>query len=520
MSHALFTRSDSMTLGRLIAFVVAVSAACGTPGCDRTGAGEAMPLAGPGQAAVDSATALNVLLVTIDTLRADHLGCYGYSRATSPRIDALAAKGTLFEHCLVQWPKTGPSLASMLTSTYGSTSGVMRTTLEIKVPLNYDLLPELFKAGGFATFGVVANLSLSEKFQYNQGFERFFVQNGSQSSAGHVTPKAIDLLAARDPARPFFAWVHYLDPHAPYCQGRKYVDGFRSDELYQRTAGPVLKVEPKAIDAAAADARFNDIGMVPAYAYEKDYEQLRDYVAAYDSDIRYLDDQLGLLLDWMQGKGLLDRTIVVVTADHGEGLGGHNYFFEHGRLPYDDCARVPLIVVHPQWAPRRVAAPVALLDLAPTLADANGLRPGWQFEGQSLLPWLAAGAPADQARPVFVESGYATLFDLSVRRGRWKLIRFGEKWVVDLIGAKKYELYDIETDPLETNNLLDAHDLAPQHDAIFTQLRDELDAYADAAYSKTTPDPSGVELTEEERKRMIELGYAKDGASAVGEEHR
>jgi len=469
----------------------------------------------PSVAPVEPAEAHNVLLVTIDTLRADHLHCYGYERQTAPQIDALAAKGTLFEQCSVQWPKTGPSMASMLSSTYGSTSGVARKTLKFKVPLHYELLPELFREAGFETFGTVANLSLSEKFQYDQGFERFHVHPGDESTGNRVTDKAIEQFSSRlDPARPFFAWVHYLDPHAPYQQGREYLGGFRRDELYKRTAGEVLAVDPKALDPSVSSPPNNDIGMVPAYAHLDFAKELRDYVAAYDADIRFLDDQLGRLLDWMAGKGLLERTIIVVTADHGEGLGGHDYYFEHGRLPYDDCARVPLIVVHPKWAPRRVSEPVALMDLAPTLLEDAGIRTGWQFEGQSLLPWLAAGAPPDSARPVFIESGYAEKFEVSIRRGRWKLICFGEKWVANLIGASKYELYDVVADPLETRNLVD------EEPDVAAELRELLDAYAKSAWSKRPPDPSGVDLTPEERAELKRLGYADDGDEGEQDEDR
>jgi arylsulfatase A-like enzyme len=250
--------------------------------------------------------------------------------------------------------------------------------------------------------------------------------------------------------------------------------------------------------------------MVPAYAYLNFATELRDYVAAYDADIRFLDDQLGRLLDWMTSRGLLERTVVVVTADHGEGLGGHDYYFEHGRLPYDDCARVPLIVVHPHWPARRVAEPVALMDLAPTLLDDAGLRPGWQFEGQSLLPWLAAGAPNESARPVYVESGYAKKFDVSIRRGRWKLICFGEKFVADLVGASRYELYDIVADPLETRNLAD------DEPEVRAELQELLDAHAAEAWSKRPPDPSGVALTAEEIAEMERLGYVGDGGDGDG----
>lgn len=453
-----------------------------------------------------------MLLVTIDTLRADHLSCYGYARKTSPCIDALAAQGTLFEQAIVQWPKTGPSMASLLTSTYGSTSGVMRETLKIKVPLHYQLLSELVQDAGWNTLGVVSNISLSDKFQYHQGFDRFVVHAGDACRGDAVTNRAIELLEGRDAQKNFFLWVHYLDPHAPYVPPRRHIEPFLNDEMWKADTRSPLPLDPRILDPTAPAPAMNDLGMVPSYAYfparypwVKEKDQLRNYIAAYDGDIRYLDEQFGKLLDFMNGKQLLANTIIVLTSDHGEGLGEHDYYFEHGRFPYDDCARVPLVIVHPDWEPRRVASPVALLDVAPTLLDLLALQNGWQFEGQSLRPWLAAGATSAAARAVFTESGYTKEFDVAVRRGQWKLIKIGSLKTAALLTGKKYELYDLEADPGEMNNLVD------QETEIFERLKEELDAFVDEAYAKTPPDPEGVELSEEERAQMEALGYADGG---------
>ncbi len=529
-----------MRLGRLPLFAAGALLLAG--GCSPTKAGTATPdesaaterkdastVAAPPQARpagqrlaspehlTPAPAPLNVLLITIDTLRADHLSSYGYSRPTTPCIDRLAAQGTLFENCLVQWPKTGPSMASLLTSTYGSTSGVMRETLKIKVPLHYDLLPELLQRAGWNTLGVVSNISLSEKFQYHQGFDRFVVTPGTESRADTVTERAKELLASRDPAKNFFLWVHYLDPHAPYIPPKRHLELFVGDADWKAGSAAPMAIDPRVQNPAAAAPEQNDIGMIPAYAYfparypwVKEKDQLRNYIAAYDGDIRYLDEYLGKLLEWMNSQELLSRTVIVLTADHGEGLGGHNYFFEHGRFPYDDCAHVPLVVVHPDWAPRRVAAPVALMDVAPTLLDLLDVQNGWQFEGQSLQPWLDSGAPSDLARPVFVESGYTKEYDVSIRRGKWKLIKIGSQKTAALLSGKKYELYDVAADPGETKNLIE------DEAAVFEALREELDLFVDAAYAKTPPDPEGVQLSDEERKQMDALGYTDDGTEDRG----
>jgi len=526
------SRPDSMALRRLLTLLLAGASV----GCSRSGGGSAAATgpAAASEAAVQGAEvpappparrappdALNVLLITIDTLRADHLSCYGYARKTSPCIDALAAQAVLFEECLVQWPKTGPSMASLLTSTYGSTNGVMRRTLDIKVPLHYDLLPELMQRAGWNTLGVVSNISLSEKFHFDQGFDRFAVHAGDQCRADAVTTRATDLLAERDTSKPYFLWVHYLDPHAPYVPPRRHIEPFLGDALWQADARPPLPVDPRVADPAAPAPENQDIGMIPAYAHfparypwvkQSDKDQARNYVAAYDGDVRYVDEHVGKLLDWMMAADLLRTTIIVLAADHGEGLGEHDYWFEHGRFPYDDCVHVPLMVVHPDWKARRVATPVALLDVAPTIAELTGVANGWQFEGKSLAPWLAAGAPEEQARPVFVESGYSERYEFSLRRGKWKLIRVGSPETAKLMKGGKYELYDVVADPGETQNLYDDAAAA----AVVDSLTEELEAFVAAAAAKKAPDAEGATLTEEERAQMKALGYGEEGGKPSG----
>jgi arylsulfatase A-like enzyme len=265
-----------------------------------------------------------------------------------------------------------------------------------------------------------------------------------------------------------------------------------------------VPVDPRLKDPAAKVE--DELGQIPAYAYLPGKEHLRDYVAEYDGDVRFMDDQLGALMDWMRAQGDLDRSLVVFTADHGEALGEHGYYFEHGKLPYDDCVRVPLILVHPDWKPARIAAPVGLIDLAPTILELVGLSPGWQSQGRSILGWLQAGAPDIDARLVFSESGYVKEFEVSVRKGRFKLIKIGTKYLSKLLTGAPYELYDVLADPGETKNLVD------EQPDVFAELREELDAYVEAAYQRVPPPTEEGEFTPspEELKAMTELGYAHD----------
>ena len=446
----------------------------------------------------------NIVIVTLDALRYDHLHCYGYPRETTPHLDRVAARGLLFEHAVAQWPKTGPSMASMMTSTYGSTNGVKETFCQ-KIPRAYDLLAEILHGAGYQNFGVMANLSLSPKMNFDQGFDEGCFVVSTAVDAKSITAQAKGLFGKRDPSRPFFLWVHYLDPHAPYAPPPGYGEEFGSDPIFVSDRRPKIPVDPRVKDPGAAVVENNEIGFIPAYTYLPGKDELRDYVAKYDGDIRFTDEHVGDLLDWMGAQGALEHTIVVVTSDHGESLGDHNYYFEHGRFPYDDCLRVPLIIVHPGWNPARIAAPVALLDVAPTLLEWTGLAPGWQFEGHSLAKWLSGGA-REQPRPVFSESGYHKQFEVSVCKGRYKLIRVGTHYMTGLLTGKPYELYDVVADPGETKNLVD---VKPD---VAEELRDLLDAHAEAAWVRAPPPEDGEAYTPNahEKEQIDKLGYGKD----------
>jgi arylsulfatase A-like enzyme len=267
-----------------------------------------------------------------------------------------------------------------------------------------------------------------------------------------------------------------------------------------------VPVDARVQDPKAPVKEGNEIGQIPAYAYLPGKQQIRDYVAQYDGDIRCLDEHLGALVDWMRAQGALDHTVLIVTADHGESLGDHDYFFEHGRYPYDDCVRVPLIVVHSGWKPARIAAPVGLIDVAPTLVELLGLAPGWQFEGRSFLASLRAGAAVDAERPVFTESGYLKEFETSVRKGRFKLIHVGTRYMAGFLTGKPYELYDVVADPGETKNLVD------EKPDTLEELRAELDAFMETQRLRVPPLQDGKAFTPnaEEQKIIDELGYGND----------
>ncbi len=408
----------------------------------------------PPGAGAGSGLPRRVFLITVDTLRADHLTPYGYPRDTSPAVADLARRGVLFEHAETQWPKTGPSFASMFTGQYPQSTGLTHDAAQ-RVPDAYLTLPELMKSQGFTTAAVVSNGVLSKDLGWDHGFDEYLqtwtldphptddpVDYRHYLNAARVNELAEPLLERHKDDRRLFVWLHYSDPHAPYLLPADVANPFVDDDHY--TGDAVVK-----------------LGDHPGAALGS-HRELRYYVAAYDGNVRFADQHIGRILALARQLGLLDDALVVFTADHGESLGEHDYYFGHGRLPYEPCAHVPLIVSWPGHVEggRRVSAPVELVDLYPTLRDLAA--PGAQvpgLEGHGLGPLLFGGEHAGSAAAddpfqyAFSEAGGGspTTHFRTVRDLRWKLV-----FHPPLRKAPpRWELYDLQADPGETRNLAD-----------------------------------------------------------------
>ena len=409
----------------------------------------------------------NILLITVDTLRADHLSSYGYPRATTPVLDRLAAEGVRFDQTAVQWPKTTPSFASMFTATYSKDNGIVRR-VGIPVSCRFEMLAKVLQRRGYKTEAVVANGALGSEFNFNQGFDTYVETwklkergpAGSNTKAEAVTRLAVGLLdglaQASSARKPWFLWVHYIDPHFPYAPPGKWRDRFQGDRFFDRSKKLPISDRPTQ--------QMGGIGRKQVLDGRGD---LAFYVARYDAAVAYADAQIGVLLDEMRRRGLLGRTLTAFTSDHGESLGEHAYYFDHGRYGFQTCLRVPLILTYPGvLAPRVDARPVELIDLAPTLLEAAGMAlPGgvWK-QGRSLTPRLR-GLPALAAHGApplaFSEAGWENndKWQKSVRDSRFKLLfaqTFHEqRWIAG--EGVKFALYDLAADPLETRNVADQH---------------------------------------------------------------
>jgi arylsulfatase A-like enzyme len=441
-----------------------------------------------------------VFLITVDTLRADHMSLYGYPRATSPNLEKLAAAGVTFDQAICQWPKTGSSFAAMFTGLYPHTTGLTHKAA-LRIPAQYLTLPEFFKENGFKTFGVVSNAVLAAQFGWNTGFDDFRETWGGGefpddpkafrplASAARVNGLALPLLEKYAQADKLFAWIHYSDPHAPYI-------------LPEGSANPFLG------DGLAKTGRALPARITRGYTLEG-HTDLDYYVAQYDANVRVADDSIRKLLDGMRSLGLLEDSLIIFAADHGESLGDHNSWFEHGPLPYNPTAHVPLFLVMDGLAAgRRVDRPVELVDLYPTLREL--IAPDQQvagLEGKSLWPLLRDGGAklgdgakgAEAFRQAFSESGRRPNLYHSVQEPIWKLVfnSGGKRSRAAHSATGGFELYNLVDDPLETNNL------AASHPEEVRRLRKDL-----VAWMKTARALGDDEEVDPETERALRaLGY-------------
>ncbi len=396
---------------------------------------------------------MNIILITIDTLRSDHLGCYGYERDTSPAIDRLAEDGVLFKQAVVQWPKTSPSFASMMTSTYGHQNGV--TAVRQRLGDFNTTIAEVLRNSGYLTAGIISNGNLAVEFNFNQGFETYEepwtepgVGNGDKDGcdAREITNHAVEWLDKNGGKEKFFLWVHYIDPHARYTPPPPY-DTLFVNESY---------VDDKDDRLPLNEGLNEDMGGIPGRSRLGDHDRLGYYISQYDGEIRYMDDQVGRLIRHIRDLDMWDNLLIILTADHGESLGEHNYYFEHGRFPYDPCARVPLIVSGGIVTRHgvQVGDPVAIMDIYPTILDYTGIHGTGSEMGRSLRGSIEGNASPGH-RYIFMESGYERDYQKTIRNGRWKLIYIPDTKTQRIMNSTEFALYDLSKDPGETKNLIE-----------------------------------------------------------------
>ncbi|MEO6191701.1 MAG: sulfatase [Thermoanaerobaculia bacterium] len=389
---------------------------------------ERRPLAG-------AAKGWNVVLLTVDTLRADRLGSYGYkTHPNSPQVDAQLASGVVFENAMSQRASTWPSLASVLTGLYPSSHGVNENGFGF--PDGLPTLPKLLHAAGYRTGAFLSNMCQAN----HQGWDDFSCSGGQD---GKDVRRALEWAGKVDANRPYFLWVHLFGAHPPYYNGGDLAE--RMDPGYQGTLGPRKRL-------------LDPVMTTPIPLNPRDVRHLD---ALYDGAVQGSDRLSGALLEGLRAAGRLERTIVIFSADHGEELYQHNGYLYHSCSVYQTTLHVPLGFSAPGLirAGARVPQVVELIDVLPTLLDLVGVAKPAEQHGKSLVPYLERPGEGGRGRPAFSEYGSSTIH--TVLQDNWKLVHnpkgFNPLCIPDAppnhypIGNE--ELYDLSRDPGERVNL-------------------------------------------------------------------
>lgn len=395
----------------------------------------------------------NVIVITVDTLRADKLGCYGFATDVTPTMDMFASRGVLFEDCVSQTPLTFPSHTTIMTGTLPIHHGV-RDNGGFVVPPELTTLAEVFKGAGYNTAAFISAYVLDSKWGLNQGFDHYFdrfdlgryerISLGEvQRPANETIDETISWLNGKKDGK-FFAWIHLYDPHTPYDPPEPY------------------------------KSRFPD----------------RPYLG----EIAFTDSQLARLWDYLKANGLTDNLFLVLASDHGESLGEHGET-NHGFFLYQGALHVPLIFVTPfsKFNGRRYKGVVSLADVMPTICDMTGLPQPTGMQGRSLVPQFSGGKPGPG--PLAYSETYYPRFHYG-----WSELKSFQDDRYKLIAAPVPELYDIRADPVEAKNLVYLER------KVFDDMSARAAAFEKAAGSKAI-EADFASVDEDTRERLAALGY-------------
>jgi len=443
----------------------------------------------------------NLILISIDTLRADHLGCYGYREDTSPNIDEFARTALQFQRVHAPVSLTLPSHASLFTSL---NPGTHHAEVERSIPLPREVttLAEALQDAGYRTAAVVDDGQLEPPWQIDQGFETFEVV--AKEGLRSVQPIAQRLLEQLKDEK-FFLFIHTYDVHTPYEPTEKEMDLFFPN--YRgglRT--PIGNTHAEAIQAQYLPMDLND---------------LRFTEAAYDGGIRWTDERIGQILSFISRLGLDENTIVVITSDHGESMGEHSWVAWHGYHLWEELLRVPLLFRFPDGALAGEVFDygVGLIDVMPTLLTLLMIPADWPMQGEDLVAALEGKeAPRDHAllgenvcfddehrdQRVLLRGSYKFLQEFKTRRDRLSALIGRSKVFYTLRGRG---LYDVARDYNETMNLLTADSLTSDAVRLAQALEDDLYAKVREGEKLEFPTPPALELTPEEEERLRGLGY-------------
>jgi arylsulfatase len=496
-------RLSRVTLAVAAVLVVLAAAGCGRGGTGG-GAQPARPVAAPASPTPSSpgidqlraaARGANVVLVIIDAARADHVGCYGYPRETTPNIDRLASEGHLFENHFVQFVETKPSTASLFTAQYPDTHLAYHQRM---LPESTFVLAQGFRLDGYHTVLFSQNEYASPLWGLGLHFDEAFYEphitaNGREKPYIWQAEAVLELIEPwleKAVPEPFFAYIHFIPPHDPYLTP---LDMYM--KFYEKDP-PNAWRSPYPFDEVEQELRQR----------EKPWSQ-QLFINRYDSHLLYADWAIGRVEEMLREAGVFDRTLYIVTADHGEAFGEHGYK-GHTISAYDETTQVPLVMRFPgaNGRPARVRGLTQSIDLLPTIFDLLEIPyPSRGVQGRSLLPLMAGE----------VEEVNDYIFCRTAGKPPSYAVRDHQSLLILYQGGRLRALYDLEEDPQAVSNIIDeqperAAELYEAFRAFAeTQVAPPLDYIDPEAPTPELPDVQEVEVTEEMERTLRALGYLR-----------
>ena len=417
-----------------------------------------------------------VVLVSIDTLRADHLGLYGYERPTSPVLDRLALESSVFEQAMSSSPWTLPAHATLLTGLYPSRHGL--TSHERYLSSSLATLAQLFSRGGFRTAAVVNSHNLGPEFGLDRGFQQYrYVEErvDRREPSSEITDQAMEWVS-HSGETPLFLFLHYYDVHSDYASLPEYETEFLRpyDGIADGSTAQLAAHREGKVSLSSADAP--------------------NLIDRYDAGIRQMDAEVGRLLDFLRERGLWEDTFFVLTSDHGEEFFEHGGVL-HGQTQYQEVLRVPLMVKGPGVPHgRRVPTPVSLVDVAPTLLDRAGIAVPEGLDGLDVAPLWSEGGRELEARYLFSEADHNNVEHDITRSVRYKSFKLHFNRL-----SREYRIYDLSRDPAEQA------DVSADQQQAFSALSERLDVFM---ASEKVEAPVRT-LSEEEIEKLRSLGYLR-----------
>lgn len=427
-----------------------------------------------------------LLLITVDTLRADRLRVYGSNRELTPNLDRLARESEVFETMYAPASFTVPSIVTILTGQYPEQNAIVDN--ESILADGATTLAGLLGRHGYRTGAVVSNWVLRPGGGLEQGFGEYdasFPQleetrKAPERVASETTDAALKMLdrLEAENAQPIFLWVHYQDPHGPYTPPDEFRDDVQAEEAVSTSQRLPFGENSRGL------------GSIPVYQRIGDHAEVAYYRSGYDAEVRYADAQIGRFLEALRERGFYDDGVIVFAADHGEGLGEHDYWFAHGEYLFDPLVRVPLFIRIPEGTPGRRSDVAGFVDLLPTLLSALGIATPSGLPGRDLL--------GDGARGASTTAYMATLAASTVPR--YGLVSGGFKYLLTLRnGRMEEQLFRLGN---ESEDL--AEGAAPE----LPRLRQEMGALR--ARFPATQREQRRKFRDDDRDKLRALGYASD----------